>query len=123
MRGGGSHWMLGGEPAAGVREVVAPSGIAAFDPAEMTVTVGAGTTLVDLGKVYGELGDSLRKRDAMHRALEIFERHSPEHPKVATTLMDLGIAWGVVGLGAAQKLFLMVAPALPRVLQAAQSLP
>ncbi|MDP6976911.1 MAG: FAD-binding protein [Acidimicrobiales bacterium] len=59
VRGGGSHWMLGGEPAAGVREVVAPSGIAAFDPAEMTVTVGAGTTLVDLAAVLAEAGQEV----------------------------------------------------------------
>ena len=45
VRGGATQWDIGGAPDHGVREVVAPSGIVAFQPAEMTVHVGAGTTV------------------------------------------------------------------------------
>ena len=51
VRGGGTRWGLGGGPD-GAREVSAPVGIVALDPAEMTVMVGAGTALSDLS---GEL--------------------------------------------------------------------
>ena len=51
VRGGGTRWEVGGEPD-GAREVSAPVGIVALDPAEMTVMVGAGTALSDLA---GEL--------------------------------------------------------------------
>ena len=51
VRGGGTRWGVGGGPD-GAREVSAPVGIVALDPAEMTVMVGAGTALSDLA---GEL--------------------------------------------------------------------
>ncbi len=47
-RGGGTRWSLGGEPAPGTREVQAPAGIVAFEPAEMTVRVRAGTPVAEL---------------------------------------------------------------------------
>ena len=45
--GARTHWEVGGVPAPGV-EVSAPRGIVAYDPAELTVTVGAGTSVQDL---------------------------------------------------------------------------
>jgi glycolate oxidase FAD binding subunit len=45
--GARTHWEVGGEPPAGV-EVRAPSGIVAYDPAELTVTVAAGTAVAEL---------------------------------------------------------------------------
>lgn len=47
VRGGGTRWGLGGGPG-GAREVSAPVGIMSLQPAEMTVMVGAGTTLSEL---------------------------------------------------------------------------
>jgi FAD/FMN-containing dehydrogenase len=54
VRGGGTRWTHGGEPAPGTREVRAPAGIVTYEPAEMTVRVGAGTTLDDLHAVLAE---------------------------------------------------------------------
>lgn len=48
VRGGATQWDVGGLPADGTREVRAPSGIVAHQPAEMTVQVGAGTTVAEL---------------------------------------------------------------------------
>ena len=48
VRGGGSHWEFGGLPNSETREVEAPSGIEKIEPAEMLVSVGAGTTLVEV---------------------------------------------------------------------------
>src|SRR5207237_1992271 len=45
--GTGTHREVGGPPPAGT-EVRAPAGIVTYDPAELTVTVGAGTTVADL---------------------------------------------------------------------------
>ena len=47
-RGGGTQWELGGAVAPGTREVRAPSGVVTHVPAEMTVRVGAGTTVDEL---------------------------------------------------------------------------
>jgi glycolate oxidase FAD binding subunit len=52
--GARTHWEVGNPPAAGV-EVRAPAGVVAYDPAELTVTVGAGTTVAEL---LGTLGDA-----------------------------------------------------------------
>ncbi len=49
--GGRTHWDVGGEPPAAVREVGAPDGVVAHEPAEMIVRVGAGTTLSHLREV------------------------------------------------------------------------
>ena len=51
--GGGTRWQVGGDDA-GVRSVVAPAGIEACEPAEMTVTVGAGTTVATLSAALAE---------------------------------------------------------------------
>ena len=48
VRGGGTRWSLGGAVAPDTREVAAPEGIVAFEPAEMTVRVRAGTPVTEL---------------------------------------------------------------------------
>ena len=48
VRGGGTRRHLGGEAAPGTREVLAPAGLVAFEPAEMTVRVRAGTLVAEL---------------------------------------------------------------------------
>jgi FAD/FMN-containing dehydrogenase len=45
VAGGRTQWEVGGAAPAGVREVLAPVGVVAHEPAEMVVRVGAGTTL------------------------------------------------------------------------------
>ncbi len=55
VRGGGTRWSLGGAAAPGTREVPAPAGIVAFEPAEMTVRVRAGTPVAEL---HGELASA-----------------------------------------------------------------
>lgn len=46
--GARTQWETGGPAPAAAREVCAPAGIVAYEPADMTVTVGAGTTFADL---------------------------------------------------------------------------
>src|SRR5438309_4583185 len=54
--GGRTQWDVGGSVDTSVREVQAPSGIVEFEPAEMTVRCGAGTTVAELDAVLGEHG-------------------------------------------------------------------
>ena len=54
--GGRTQWDIGGSPAPGVREVRAPTGIVAWEPAELVVRCGAGTTVDELDAVLGEHG-------------------------------------------------------------------
>jgi len=49
------HWEVG-DPTTGGVEVQAPGGIVTYDPAELTVTVGAGITVGELAAVLGESG-------------------------------------------------------------------
>jgi glycolate oxidase FAD binding subunit len=53
--GARTHWEVG-NPAVGGVEVRAPAGIVAYDPAELTATVGAGTTVAELAAVLGDAG-------------------------------------------------------------------
>lgn len=53
--GGRTHWGVGGPPPEGT-EVRAPAGVIEYDPAELTVTVGAGTRVGDLDAVLAEAG-------------------------------------------------------------------
>jgi FAD/FMN-containing dehydrogenase len=53
--GARTHWEVG-DPTTGGVEVQAPGGIVAYDPAELTVTVGAGITVGELAAVLGEAG-------------------------------------------------------------------
>ena len=56
VRGGGTRWSLGGESAPGTREVAAPAGIVALEPAEMTVRVRAGTPVSELHEELAAAG-------------------------------------------------------------------
>ena len=56
VRGGGTRWHAGGDLAPGTREVWAPAGIVALEPAEMTVRVRAGTTVAELHEALAEAG-------------------------------------------------------------------
>jgi FAD/FMN-containing dehydrogenase len=53
--GARTHWEVGNPTTGGV-EVRAPTGVLAYDPAELTVTAGAGTTVAELDAVLGEAG-------------------------------------------------------------------
>jgi glycolate oxidase FAD binding subunit len=53
--GARTHWEVGNPTIGGV-EVQAPAGIVAYDPAELTVTVGAGTTVAELAATLGDAG-------------------------------------------------------------------
>jgi len=48
VRGGGTRWQSGGDVVPGARELRAPAGIVALEPAEMTVRVRAGTAVAEL---------------------------------------------------------------------------
>lgn len=50
--GGGTHWTAVGEG----RRVRAPAGVVSYEPAEMTVRVGAGTTVAELDTALAEHG-------------------------------------------------------------------
>jgi glycolate oxidase FAD binding subunit len=54
--GSRTHWEVGGPPPAadGLVCVAAPDGVATYDPADLTVTVGAGTRCDELAEVLGE---------------------------------------------------------------------
>lgn len=49
--GGRTQWTVGGTGEPGAREVRAPSGVVEYEPAEMVVRVGAGTTVAELDAV------------------------------------------------------------------------
>jgi glycolate oxidase FAD binding subunit len=53
--GARSHWEVGNPPDDGI-EVHAPAGVVAYDPAELTITVGAGTTVAALSAVLADAG-------------------------------------------------------------------
>jgi FAD/FMN-containing dehydrogenase len=53
--GGRTHWEVGGPAPAG-SEVRASAGVVAYEPAELTVTVGAGTTVADLAATLEDGG-------------------------------------------------------------------
>ena len=61
--GGRTQWDIGGAPASGTREVRAPAGVAAYEPAEMVVRCGAGTTVADLDAVLAEHGQTVALPD------------------------------------------------------------
>jgi FAD/FMN-containing dehydrogenase len=54
--GGRTQWDVGGSVDSSAREVRAPSGIREFEPAEMTVRCGAGTTVAELDATLAEHG-------------------------------------------------------------------
>ena len=56
VRGAGTRRHVGGEVAPGTRELRAPAGIVALEPAEMTVRVRAGSTVAELHEALAESG-------------------------------------------------------------------
>jgi glycolate oxidase FAD binding subunit len=56
--GGRTHWEVGGPPPCGdeVAFVAAPAGVVTYDPADLTVTVGAGIPVGELAQVLAERG-------------------------------------------------------------------
>ena len=57
--GARTHWEVGGPaptPATDVVEVRAPAGVITYEPADMTITVGAGTSFDELDRVLAEHG-------------------------------------------------------------------
>ncbi len=65
--GGRTQWDVGGAVADDAREVRAPAGVVAFEPAEMTARVLAGTTLAELDAALSEAGQ-MAVLDAPHPA-------------------------------------------------------
>jgi glycolate oxidase FAD binding subunit len=61
--GGRTAWTVGGDLAPGTREVRAPVGVVAVEPAEMTVRVGAGTTVADLDAELAPAGQCVALPD------------------------------------------------------------
>lgn len=57
--GGRGAWTVGGSPDPSAREVTAPAGVIEFEPAEMTVRVGAGTTIRHLTDVLAPAGQKV----------------------------------------------------------------
>ncbi len=56
VEGGRTQWEAGGASEAGTRLVAAPTGVVAFEPAEMTVQVRAGTSLANLDDILAAAG-------------------------------------------------------------------
>lgn len=56
VAGGMTQWAVGGLPEPGTRQVRAPSGVVAHEPAEMVVRVQAGTTLAELQEAVAKGG-------------------------------------------------------------------
>ena len=54
--GARTHWFVGGPPARDAIEVRAPDGVIEYEPADMTITVGAGTSFATLDRVLAEHG-------------------------------------------------------------------
>lgn len=54
--GNRTQWEVGNPPRADAVEVHAPSGVIMYEPADLTVTIGAGTTEAELAEVVGEHG-------------------------------------------------------------------
>lgn len=61
--GGRTQWDVGGQSAPGTREVRAPAGVEAYEPAEMVVRCGAGTTVADLDAVLAQHGQTVALPD------------------------------------------------------------
>jgi glycolate oxidase FAD binding subunit len=54
--GARTQWEVGGPPPSGATEVRAPSGILGYEPADMTITVAAGTPYGDVDRALAEQG-------------------------------------------------------------------
>lgn len=56
VEGRRTRWATGGGPTGDVRLFLAPAGVLDYQPAEMTIRVGAGTTVADLDVILAESG-------------------------------------------------------------------
>jgi glycolate oxidase FAD binding subunit len=56
--GGRTQWTVGGSPSPSARSVRAPAGIVDYHPAEMTVRLGAGTTMAELDAALAARGQT-----------------------------------------------------------------
>lgn len=54
--GARTHWEVGGPPTDGARERRAPAGVLTYEPADMTITVGAGMSYETLDETLAEHG-------------------------------------------------------------------
>jgi glycolate oxidase FAD binding subunit len=54
--GARTQWEVGGPPPAGALEVRVPSGVIAYEPADMTITAGAGTPYDEVDRLLAEHG-------------------------------------------------------------------
>jgi FAD/FMN-containing dehydrogenase len=66
--GARTHWEVGGPPPSGAKEVRAPAGVLAYEPADMTITVGAGTTFAAVDEVLAEHGQECALDPRSHAA-------------------------------------------------------
>ncbi|MEX2100241.1 MAG: FAD-binding protein [Acidimicrobiia bacterium] len=57
--GSRTHWEVGNPPATEAIEVRAPDGIVAYEPADLTVTVGAGTSVQELADLLAAHGQEV----------------------------------------------------------------
>jgi FAD/FMN-containing dehydrogenase len=57
--GGRTQWAAGGRVAPAAREVRAPAGVVSVEAADMTVRVGAGTTVAELDAALAEVGQTV----------------------------------------------------------------
>jgi glycolate oxidase FAD binding subunit len=65
--GARTHWEVGNPPREGL-EARAPAGVVAYDPAELTVTIGAGMTINDFAAVLAEAGQECPLDPRSHAA-------------------------------------------------------
>jgi FAD/FMN-containing dehydrogenase len=86
--GGRTQWGVGGLPGPGTREVRAPSGVVAHEPAEMIVRVRAGTALTELQEAVGEAGQMVA-----------LEADQPSHATVGGLLAVGRSGYRRLGLG------------------------
>src|SRR5438270_6061167 len=56
VAGGRTQWEVGGTPDPRARVVTAPAGIVSYDPAEMTLRCGAGTTVAEVDAATAAAG-------------------------------------------------------------------
>jgi FAD/FMN-containing dehydrogenase len=88
VAGGRTQWGIGGLPSEEARQIAAPSGVVAHEPAEMIVRVRAGTVLQDLQEAVGESGQFVA-----------LEADSPAQATVGGLLAVGRSGWRRLGLG------------------------
>ncbi len=66
--GARTQWEVGGPPPLGALEVRAPAGVITYEPADMTITVGAGTSFAIVDEVLAEHGQECPLDPRRHSA-------------------------------------------------------